>query len=123
MSLKRRYGCLYIPCELSDMLYFELSLYNKDLNNIVLQINNEFNLEFKIDKSIVDDNHGILLLNNTDSKNINITKRDINANILFITHSSNLDEYVKSNEILEDQTNLNQMFSLCIQFILTKYTL
>jgi|SaaInlStandDraft_6_1057023.scaffolds.fasta_scaffold08004_2 hypothetical protein len=123
MSLKRRYGCLYIPCELPDMLYFELSLYNKDLNNIVLQINKEFDLEFKIDKSIIDDNHGILLLNNTKSKNINITKRDINANLLFITHSANLDEYVKSNEILEDQTNLNQMFSLCIQFILIKFVL
>jgi len=120
MSLKRRYGCLYIPCESSDMLYFELSLYNKDLNNIVSQINNEFNLNFKINKSYIDDNHGILLLNNTDNNNINITKMNINANILFITHSANLDEYVKSNEILKDKTNLQQMFSLCINFVSIK---
>ena len=123
MSLKRRYACIHIPSSTTDMLYFELTLHNKDLNNIVLQLNKEFNLKFKIEKYIIDDNHGILLLNNTKSKNINITKRDINANLLFITHSANLDEYVKSNEILEDQTNLNQMFSLCIQFILIKFVL
>ena len=120
MSLKRRYGCVYIPCESTDMLYFELTLHNKDLNNIVLQINKEFNLDFKIDKSYIDDNYGILLLNNMNKRNVNVTKKDITGNILFITHSANLDEYVKSNEMLKEYTNLQQIFSLCMKFILTK---
>ena len=118
MSLKRRYGCLYIPNDTTNMLYFELTLHNKDLNNIVSQINKEFNLEFKICESFIDDNFGILLFDRTNNKNINITKKEINANILFITHSANLDEYVKTNDLLKDKTNLQQIFCLCNNFIL-----
>ncbi len=120
MSLKRRYGCIYIPQDTNDILYFELTLHNKDLNNIVLQINKEFNLNFVINKSYIDDKYGILLLNNTEDVNLNINKKEIKANILFITHSANLDEYVKSSDLLKDKSNLQQILSLCLKFIINK---
>jgi len=119
MSLKRRYSCIYIPHETNNMLYFELTLHNKDLNNIVLQINKEFNLDFKIDNSYIDDNYGILLLNKTNNLNLNMDNK-VNGNILFITHFANLDEYVKSNENLKNKTNLDQILSLCMNFVTVK---
>lgn len=119
MSLKRRYGCIYIPHETNNMLYFELTLHNKNLNNIVLQINKEFNLDFTIDNSYIDENYGILLLNKTNNCNLNMDKK-VNGNILFITHSANLDEYVKSNDFLKDKANLDQIFNLCMNFIISK---
>ena len=119
MSLKRRYSCTYISHEIENMLYFELTLHNKDLNNIVLQINKEFNLDFKIDNSYIDENYGILLLNKTDNLNLNMNNI-VNGNILFITHFANLDEYVKSNENLKNKTNLDQILSLCMNFIIIK---
>jgi len=105
------------------MLYFELTLHNKDLNNIVLQLNKEFNLNFVICKSYIDDKFGILLLDGTLDKNINIASEEIVGNVIFITHSSNLDEYVKRNDLLKDSTNSQQIVSLCSDFIATKLIL
>jgi len=119
MSLKRRYSCIYISHEIDNMLYFELTLHNKDLNNIVLQINKEFNLDFKIDNSYIDENYGILLLNKTDNLNLNMNNI-VNGNILFITHYANLDEYIKSNYTVKNKTNLDQIFSLCMNFVIAK---
>jgi hypothetical protein len=123
MSLKRRYACIHIPSSTTDMLYFELTLHNKDLNNIVLQLNKEFNLNFVICKSYIDDKFGILLLDGTLDKNINIASEEIVGNVIFITHSSNLDEYVKRNDLLKDSTNSQQIVSLCSDFIATKLIL
>ena len=119
MSLKRRYSCIYISHEIENMLYFELTLHNKDLNNIVLQINKEFNLDFKIDNSYIDENYGILLLNKTDNLNLNMNNI-VNGNILFITHYANLDEYIKSNDNVKNKKNLDQIFSLCMNFVIGK---
>ena len=117
MSLRKRYCCIYVPCDSNNILYFELTLNDKDLKNIVLQINNEFNLDFKINKSFIDDKYGILLQDNCTKKNENF--KNIISNILFISHFSNLDNYVKNNIQLLDKSNSEQILSLCYSFILT----
>lgn len=117
MSFKKRYSCVYIPSDSNDLFYFELTLNNKDLNNIVYHINSEFNVNFIIDKSFIDDNYGILLLNNTNTPNLKIKNKCLNANLLFITHAANLDDYVKKNDPLKDKANLDQIYCLLNEFI------
>ena len=116
MSLKKRYCCVYIPYDSINILYFELTLNKKNLKNIVLQINNEFNINFEICKSTINDQYGILLQDK--SNKINQKFKNINYNIIFISHLSNLDNYVKNNIKLVNKSNLEQIISLCYSFIL-----
>lgn len=112
MSFKKRYSCIFIPSDKAKKpLYFELTLIDKDLNNIVSQINTEFNLNFKINNSNIDENYGILLKDNSLNEN---------SNIIYICHSSNLDTFVKNSQNLTDKTYLEQMLSLFIKFIKDK---
>jgi hypothetical protein len=112
MRLRNRYSCIYICKEKEKKpLYFELSIIDKDLNNIVSQINKEFNLDFIINTSSVDENYGILL---KDDK----IKED--SNILYICHSANLDNFVENNKELHNKNNLEQMIYLFMEFVKVK---
>ena len=117
MSFKKRYSCVYVPSDSNDLFYFELTLNNKDLNNIVYHINSEFNVNFIIDKSFINENYGILLVNHSSTQNLKIKNKLIMANLLFITHAANLDDYVKKNDNLKDKTNLDQIYFLLNEFI------
>ena len=112
MSLKKRYSCIFIPSDKSKKpLYFELTLIDKDLNNIVSQINKEFNLNFKINNSNIDENYGILLKDNSLNEN---------SNIIYICHSANLDTFVKNNQNLTDAHTCYKVFD---KFIFKKISL
>lgn len=112
MSLKKRYSCIFISKEKEkNPLYFELTILDKDLNNIVSQVNKEFDLNFKISSSHVDENFGILLKDN-------LTYDD--SDILYICHSANLDIYIKNKQELINKSNLEQMLSLFLKFIKDK---
>jgi len=112
MRLRNRYSCIYI-CKDKEIkpIYFELSIIDKDLNNIVSQINKEFNINFKINNSLVDENYGILLKDN-------VYKDD--SNILYICHSANLDNFVDNKKDLLDKNNLEQMIYLFMEFVKVK---
>ena len=112
MRSRNRYSCIYI-CKAEDKkpIYFELSLMDKDLNNIVSQINKEFNINFKVNNSFVDENYGILLKDN-------VYKDD--SNILYICHSANLDNFVDNKKDLLDKNNLEQMIYLFMEFVKVK---
>ena len=108
MRLRNRYSCIYICKEKEKKpIYFELSIKDKDLNNIVSQINKEFNIDFKINNSKVDENYGILL-------------KDNSSNILYICHSANLDNFVNNNKDLLNKNNLEQMLYLFMEFVKVK---
>ena len=112
MRLRNRYSCIYIFKEKEKKpIYFEASIIDKDLNNIVSQINKEFNINFKIVNSLIDENYGILLKDN-------VNKDD--SNILFICHSANLDKFVGNNKELEKKNNLEQMIYLFMEFVKVK---
>jgi len=112
MRLRNRYSCIYI-CKEKDKkpIYFELSLKDKDINNIVSQINKEFDINFKINNSNVDENYGILLKDNV---------KNIESNILYICHSANLDNFVDNNKDLSNKNNLEQMLYLFMEFVKVK---
>lgn len=109
MRLRNRYSCIYI-CKKKEKkpIYFELSIKDKDLNNIVSQINKEFNIEFKINNSNVDENYGILLKDNVKNND---------SNILYICHSANLDNFINNNKDLLNKNNLEQMLYLFMEFV------
>ena len=112
MRLRNRYSCIYICKEKEKKpIYFELSIKDKDLNNIVSQINKEFDINFKINNSNVDENYGILLKDNVKNKD---------SNILYICHSANLDNFVNNNKDLLNKNNLEQMLYLFMEFFKVK---
>jgi len=112
MRSRNRYSCIYICKEEGKKpIYFELSIMDKDLNNIVSQINKEFDINFKINNSFVDENYGILLKDN-------VYKDD--SNILYICHSANLDNFVDNKKDLLDKNNLEQMIYLFMEFVKVK---
>ena len=120
MNLNKRYCCLYLPND-SDNIYFELLVYNKDMNDIIHRINKELKIDFKIINSYLDDNLGLLLQDNIiDIENSNISI--INGNLLFICHYANLEKYVKINSHLSNKSNEDKIFDLCKNFILFKVT-
>ena len=112
MRLRNRYSCIYI-CKDKEKkpIYFELSVKDKDLNNIVSQINKEFDINFKINNSYADDNYGILLKDNVKNND---------SNILYICHSANLDNFVSNNKDLLNKNNLEQMLYLFMEFVKVK---
>ena len=112
MRLRNRYSCIYI-CKEKEIkpIYFELSIIDKDLNNIVSQINKEFNINFKINNSFVDENYGILLKDN---------KFKDDSNILYICHCANLDNFINNNKDLLNKNNLEQMIYLFMEFVKVK---
>ena len=112
MRLRNRYSCIYICKEKEKKpIYFELSIKDKDLNNIVSQINKEFDISFKINNSNVDENYGILLKDNVKNND---------SNILYICHSANLDNFVNNNKDLLNKNNLEQMLYLFMEFVKVK---
>ena len=112
MRLRNRYSCIYICREKEKKpIYFELSVKDKDLNNIVSQINKEFNIDFRINNSNVDENYGILLKDNVKNND---------SNILYICHSANLDKFVDNNKDLLNKNNLEQMLYLFMEFVKVK---
>lgn len=112
MRLRNRYSCIYICKEKGKKpIYFELSVKDKDLNNIVSQINKEFNIDFRINNSNVDENYGILLKDNVKNND---------SNILYICHSANLDKFVDNNIDLLNKNNLEQMLYLFMEFVKVK---
>lgn len=118
MNLNKRYCCLYLPSDSSNV-YFELLIYNKDMNDIIDRINKELKINFKIQSSYLDDNLGLLLQDNINDKentNINI----INGDLLFICHYANLEKYVNLNSHLGNKSNEEIIFDLCKNFILFK---
>ena len=60
MNLNKRYCCKYLPYD-SEGTYFEIIIYNKDMNEIISKINEELSINFKVDNSYLDDNLGLLL--------------------------------------------------------------
>ena len=105
MSFKNRYCCIYISN--NNNLYFEINILNKNINDIISQINNELNIDFKIKDYEIDDKYGILF-------------RDFN-DILFICHNSNLKNHLNLNNHLNNKTNTEQILDLYNLFISKKY--
>ena len=109
MRFRNRYSCIYIFREkVNKPIYFELSLIDKDLNRIISQINKEFNIDFKINKSYIDENYGILLIDNYIYEN---------SNMLYICHCANLEKVINKNNYLKNKNNLEQMIYLFMEFI------
>ncbi len=109
MRFRNRYSCIYIYREkVNKPIYFELSLIDKDLNRIISQINKEFNIDFKINKSYIDENYGILLLDNYIYEF---------SNIIYICHCANLENVISKNNNLKNKNNLEQMIYLFNEFI------
>lgn len=117
MNLNKRYCCNYLPYD-SEGTYFEIIIYNKDMNEIINKINEELSINFKVDNSYLDDNLGLLLQDESGIVNNNIPM--VKGNLLFICHYANLEKYVKVNSYLNDKTNNEVIFHLCKNFILFK---
>ena len=117
MNLNKRYCCIYLPYN-NDNIYFELIIHNKDMNEIISNINKELNINFKIHSSYLDDHLGLLFQDDVYNKNKNIDV--INGNLLFICHYANLEKYVKFNSYLNNKSNNEIILDLCRNFILFK---
>lgn len=112
MRFRNRYRCIYIFKEkIKKPIYFELRLIDKNLNRLISQINKEFNIDFKINKSYIDENYGILLIDNYIYEN---------SNMLYICHSANLEKVINKNNYLKNKNNLDQMIYLFMKFIKVK---
>ena len=110
MRFRNRYRCIYIFRErIKKPIYFELRLINKNLNRLISQINKEFNINFKINKSFIDENYGILLIDNYIYEH---------SNMLYICHSANLEKVIIND--LKNKNNLEKMIYLFMEFIKVK---
>ena len=112
MRFRNRYSCIYIfNKKIKKPIYFELCLIDKNLNKIISQINKEFNIDFKINKSYIDENYGILLIDNYFYEN---------SNILYMCHCANLEKIINKKHNLKNKNNLEQMIYLLMEFIRVK---
>jgi hypothetical protein len=84
-------------------------LIDKNLNRLISQINKEFNINFKINKSFIDENYGILLIDNYIYEH---------SNMLYICHSANLEKVIIND--LKNKNNLEKMIYLFMEFIKVK---
>lgn len=105
---KNRYCCLFSTNNINNNIYFELDLKDKNIINIIKQINIELNINFIINKSYIDDNYGILVSNKNN--------KDQNIEYLFITHCENLKKFILKNEILKDNSNKFQMYQFLLLY-------
>ena len=112
MRFRNRYSCIYIFNEkIKKPIYFELCLIDKNLNKIISEINKEFNIDFKIIKSYIHENYGIILIDNYFYEY---------SNILYMCHCANLEKVINKNNNLKNKNNLEQMIYLFMKFIKVK---
>ena len=64
----KKYCCIYISLK-DKIYYFDIVLENIDLSKIINKLNNDLNINFKIKKYLVNNDYGILFMDNLKIKN------------------------------------------------------
>ncbi len=98
---KKKYCCIYIPLK-DNIYYFEIILENNDLSKILNKINNEKNINFKINKYLINKKYGIIFMDNLKFKK---------SNKLFISHYYNILKYVNNKYDLINKKKLIELYN------------